>query len=80
MQEKIIQTQSGRIRGYLRNGMWEFLGIPYASPPVGQLRFKRAQAIKPWDGVFDAKAYGKPSVQFDQGIFLGSEDCLTLNI
>lgn len=36
MQEKIIQTQSDRVRGYLRNGMWEFLGMPYATPPVGQ--------------------------------------------
>ena len=60
--------------------MIEYLGIPYAKPPVGELRFKRARPIEPWEGVFDAKEYGPESVQFDEGKLKGSEDCLTINI
>ena len=80
MKDYIVQTESGKIRGYERNGMIEFLGIPYAQPPVGELRMKRAQPVKPWEGVFDAKAYGAPSVQPGREGPLGSEDCLTLNV
>lgn len=80
MDEYIVKTESGKIKGYLRDGLIEYLGIPYAKPPVGELRFKRAQKITPWEGVFDAKEYGKEAVQFDEGEYKGSEDCLTLNI
>jgi para-nitrobenzyl esterase len=58
----------------------EYLGIPFAEPPVGELRFKRARAIKPWEGIFDADSYGAVSVQLDDGQLKGAEDCLTLNI
>ena len=80
MKEYIVQTNSGKIRGYERNGIVEYLGIPYAQPPVGELRMKRAQPVKPWEGVFDAKEYGAPSVQPGREGPLGSEDCLTLNV
>ena len=80
MSEYIVNTKSGKVKGYLREGRIEYLGIPYAKPPVGELRFKRAQEIEPWDGVFDAKEYGPESVQFDEGQMKGSEDCLTINI
>lgn len=80
MEEYIVSTQSGKVKGYLRNGLIEYLGIPFAKPPVGELRLKRAQAVTPWDGIFDAKEYGKEAVQFDEGEYKGSEDCLTLNI
>lgn len=55
MSEQIVTISSGKVRGYQRNGMVEYLGIPYAQPPVGELRFKRARPVQPWDGVFDAK-------------------------
>ena len=80
MSDYIVSTKSGRVRGYLRDGLIEYLGIPYAKPPVGELRFKRARAIDPWDGVFDAAAYGPESCQFDEGQLKGSEDCLTINV
>ena len=80
MAEHIAETLSGKIRGYERNGLVEYLGIPFAEPPVGALRFKRAVPKAPWLDIFDAKEYGPEAVQFDEGRQKGSEDCLTLNI
>lgn len=80
MGEYIVNTKSGKVKGYLRDGRIEYLGIPYAKPPVGKLRFKRAQKMEPWDGVFDAGGYGPEAVQNDEGEDKGSEDCLTVNI
>ncbi|MCD8019088.1 MAG: carboxylesterase/lipase family protein [Clostridiales bacterium] len=80
MKDYIVNTKSGKVKGYLREGRIEYLGIPYAKPPVGELRFKRAQKMEPWDNVFDAKEYGPEAIQNDEGIDKGSEDCLTVNI
>lgn len=80
MSEYIVNTKSGKVRGYERNGLVEYLGIPYAQPPVGELRFKRARPVAPWEDVLDAKEYGSESVQFDEGELKGSEDCLTINV
>ncbi len=80
MHDTIVQTSSGKVKGHLRDGIIEYLGIPYAQPPVGELRFKRARPVTPWEGVFDAEKYGPESVQFDEGQLKGSEDCLTVNI
>jgi para-nitrobenzyl esterase len=60
--------------------MIEYLGIPYAKPPVGELRFRRARKVEPWTEIFDAKAYGNPPVQFNDGKSMGDEDCLTVNV
>ncbi len=80
MTEHIVQTLSGKVQGYERNGLVEYLGIPYAEPPIGPLRFRRCVPIAPWEGIFDAKEYGPAPVQFDKGQDVGSEDCLTINI
>ncbi|KAL0831013.1 hypothetical protein ABMA28_001899 [Loxostege sticticalis] len=62
---------------------YSFKGIPYASPPVGNLRFKAPQPPIPWDGIRSAKELGDICYQFN---FLkrvrekGSEDCLYLNV
>ncbi|MBQ7147272.1 MAG: carboxylesterase/lipase family protein [Pseudobutyrivibrio sp.] len=76
----IVNTKYGKIKGYKRSGMLEFLGIPFAKPPVGELRFKRAVECDPWEDTFDAKAYGPKSLQLENDKVVGSEDCLTLNI
>ncbi|MCR5544992.1 MAG: carboxylesterase/lipase family protein [Lachnospiraceae bacterium] len=78
--QTIVNTKYGRIKGYERREMVEFLGIPYAKPPIGELRFKRAVECDCWDDVFDAKEYGSKSMQLENGQVVGSEDCLTLNI
>lgn len=80
MNDYIVTTTSGKVQGHKRKNIVEFLGIPYAKPPVGELRFKRAQAVEPWDGILEAKEYGAPSVQLDDGQLRGSEDCLFVNV
>lgn len=80
MSEYIVNTKSGKVKGHVREGRVEYLGIPYAKPPVGVLRFKRAKEPEPWDGVFDAASYGPEAVQNDEGTDKGSEDCLTVNV
>ena len=80
MAEYIVQTTSGKVMGHERDGLIQFLGIPYAEPPVGPLRFKRAVPVKPWLDVFDAKEYSPPPVQKDKGVDMGEEDCLTVNV
>lgn len=80
MKEYTVDAKCGRIRGYEREGIIEYLGIPYARPPMGELRFKRAVPAEPWEGILDAKEYGPESVQLDEGELIGSEDCLTINV
>jgi para-nitrobenzyl esterase len=71
------------VSGKLVEGTCEYLGIPYAKPPVGPLRFAAPQAYGDWQGVRDATAFG-PSCMQRTSIIGGaanlSEDCLSLNI
>ncbi|NUU20622.1 MAG: carboxylesterase family protein [Streptomycetaceae bacterium] len=77
-------TRSGPVRGQVHDGAEEFLGLPYAAPPVGDLRFRPPQPPARWSGVRDATAQGPACVQFaDFGIDPGqprSEDCLNLDV
>lgn len=70
-------------------GAHQWLGIPFAQPPVGALRWRAPQAMSPWSGVREATERGKPCLQpvgFNpetEGVIenvLGDEDCLTLDI
>ena len=83
----IIETKSGKVKGYNEKGVEVYKGIPYAEPPIGDLRFRPPVAKEPWDGVLDATKYGPCAFQgyiiFEEMFGkLGpeSEDCLTLNI
>ncbi len=67
-------------------GVWSFKGIPYAAPPVGELRWRAPRPVTPWSGVRTADTFGPNSMQgpvFDDidprpvGV---SEDCLYLNV
>ena len=80
MAEHLVKTTSGVVRGYERDGRIDYLGIPYADPPVGPLRFKRSVPIAPWEGIYDAKEYGNSPVQYNNGKVMGDEDCLTVNV
>lgn len=83
-----VSTECGKIAGQYVNGAYSFRGIPYAEPPVGDKRWKPPQTLHPskgncWNGTFPAHVYGKSCFQVDPDApsrFLGSEDCLYLNV
>src|SRR5215510_4073574 len=77
----VVQTQSGLLRGAIEGRLRTFRGIPYAAPPVGNLRWRPPAAVAHWNGVRDALAFGPLCPQRDaSGQLRGDEDCLTLNI
>ncbi len=83
----VVGVSSGEIRGVSRvGGGAEFLGIPYAEPPVGNLRWHEPVPVKPWTGVRDTTQFGAPCAQPDLGAWnrhdaaTGKEDCLFLNV
>ncbi len=83
----IIETTYGKIRGMAERGLEIFRGVPFAQPPVGELRFRAPQPPEPWSGVRDAMAFGPSAPQGElmlqlPGMDIGptSEDCLYLNI
>ncbi|QSX32236.1 carboxylesterase family protein [Shewanella avicenniae] len=78
----IVQTQSGRIEGLRQGNVDSFLGIPYARPPVGELRWQRPLSAKPWRGVKKTTEFGPSCMQAPMEGFIRefSEDCLTMNI
>ena len=79
----VVRTASGSVRGVVHDGLREFKGIPYAQPPVGELRWQVPQPVKPWKDVRDASRYGAACPQVSRyGLTEASndEDCLTLNI
>jgi para-nitrobenzyl esterase len=54
----VVQTSSGPVRGTVRDGVRSFLGIPYAAPPIGTLRFAAPQPPEPWTDVLVADSFG----------------------
>lgn len=58
-----IQTTKGLIEGVQGDGYTVFKGVPYAKPPVGELRWKAPQEMDAWEGVFTADKFGKITVQ-----------------
>ena len=77
----VVCTKSGQVRGATDGNFRAFRGIPYAAPPVGNLRWRPPAAHESWTGVRDAVAPGNRCPQFDtNGAAVGNEDCLTLNV
>ncbi len=81
-----VKTQYGVLQGFEEDGVKKFLGVPFAQPPVGELRWKAPQPVQSWEGVRQAKQFGDDPMQpniFGDMSFRGpgrSEDCLYLNI
>jgi para-nitrobenzyl esterase len=79
-----VSTTAGLIRGSVRDGVAMFRSIPFATPPVGALRWRPPQPASPWTGIRDATAFG-PSCPQTTAFFTPlpagmDEDCLTLNV
>jgi para-nitrobenzyl esterase len=78
----VVALADGRIRGRDADGMAEYLGIPYAAPPVGALRWRPPMPAAHWKGVRTATRFG-PHCPQSKGVFgrpSTSQDCLYLNV
>lgn len=83
---QVPRLDGGPISGVLEDGIWTYKGIPYAAPPVGDLRWKEPQPVEPWDEVLVCDEYG-PACPQDSSDWTGmldvgytDEDCLYLNV
>ena len=64
----VAETRYGKVRGTeIADGVLAWRGIPYAKPPVGDLRFRPPEAPEPWSGARDALGYGNRSLQPELG-------------
>ena len=75
----VVQTVSGAVVGKIETlphgkSVHEYLGIPYAEPPVGELRFAAPKCVKPWSGIKHATKYGASCPQNIQSISGGGND------
>jgi carboxylesterase type B len=83
-----VNVDGGQVTGVETDGVRTFKGIPFAAPPVGDLRWKPPQPVVPWTGVRKADAYGPQCVQlpfpaaspYKSDPATMSEDCLHLNV
>lgn len=81
--DNVAVTEYGSVAGFAQGGVRMWRGIPYARPPVGDGRFRRARPCEPWAGVKDCRRFGDRPVQFlpyARGKAGESEDCLYLNV
>ncbi|KAK9746435.1 Carboxylesterase family [Popillia japonica] len=82
----IINIDQGCLKGktgqdYNGRRYHSFLGIPYAKPPIGELRFKAPQPLEKWNGIWNATKDGSPCYSMDlRQEITGSENCLFLNV
>lgn len=90
----IVETCNGKVRGYTRNGIHSFKGLPYAASTAGKARFMPPSRPLPWTGIRNSMAYGpvcpqvdRPGWQSDEQAWLfdwddghPSEHCLRVNV
>lgn len=88
----IIKTANGKVEGYVKENLRIFKGIPFAAPPVGELRWKAPQAVQNWKGVRKSTDFSASPIQNKPAPFYCwteefiakpeplSEDCLYLNV
>ncbi|GEP38480.1 carboxylic ester hydrolase [Nocardioides psychrotolerans] len=81
----VVETDDGLLQGIDHEGVRSWRGIPFAAPPLGDLRWRAPQAAAPWEGGRDATQFGAdclhpPSLASTLTSTLTSEDCLFLNV
>ncbi len=91
-QLKVVKTVNGKVEGYKSGDISIFKGIPFAAPPVGELRWKAPQPVKDWSGVLKCTEFSASPMQSKPVPFMMwteefitppdklSEDCLYLNV
>ncbi len=80
--DPVIVTESGRLQGTVGTQMIQYLGIPYAAPPEGSLRWTPPQPFGKWTGIFQAIKAGSDCPQIDptDNSYVGDENCLFINV
>lgn len=85
----VVGVESGQLQGVVEDGVAAYKGIPYAAPPVGDLRWRPPQPVAPWTGIRQAAEFGAncmqgrfgpPQAQAANAAPPPSEDCLFLNV
>ena len=85
----VVKTAGGQVQGVvLKSGVRAYLGIPYAAPPVRELRWREPQPVRRWTRVYHADRFGPQCTQRQRGLLtnqysgaeITSEDCLYLNV
>ena len=83
----VVKSQSGNYLGIEATDLYVFKGIPYAEPPVGDLRWRAPRDVEYLDAIIDATEFKNECVQpkdnssiFNRNLSTGDEDCLYLNI
>lgn len=75
-----VEVTGGSVQGAKENGLHVFKGIPFAAPPVGELRWKAPQPVVSWEGVKQTTTFAASPYQFGNPPAGKSEDCLYLNV
>jgi para-nitrobenzyl esterase len=82
----VVSVTGGRVEGVTVDGVTSFKGIPFAAPPVGKLRWRAPQPVKPWTGIKRADHFGPSCMQPSNDLVTNGapptmgEDCLYLNV
>lgn len=88
MEKVLVDTKYGQMKGMREENVSVWKGVPYAKPPIDDLRFRAPHPVDPWTGVYDATAFGPAALQPEDPMMsmlegehaAMSEDCLYLNI
>lgn len=92
--QAVVETSAGKVRGYIRNSIFTFKGMPYGESPAGNGRFRPPTKVKPWTGLRSSMHYGYLAPQpvrhswgddefafvYDWDDGLQGEDCLCINV
>lgn len=79
-QSPVVETHQGYIRGIKENGIAVFKGVPYAQPPIANLRYQPPAPHEPWTDTLDAVQFGPAALQPAGPGVTGSDNCLYLNL
>ena len=80
---EIVKVEGGLLKGTVEDGLGVYRGIPYAVPPISDLRWRPPQPAPKWDGARAADQFGRACIQINAAIVdlpAPSEDCLYLNV
>ncbi len=76
----VVNTEAGQLHGIATDGAREFRGVPFAAPPIGELRWRAPQPVAAWSGIRDASTFSPVCPQQPPSPNGQSEDCLYLNV